>query len=123
MCVLFVSAQTTYKQVTLDRGTDSETNCIYVYNDNYDSVHVVIQYKIGNRETDWIDYPVPYLIPPSIEPQKIGCVDSVIIGLKLVDVVVVRNQYDSDSPKSNKSTIHSFGFLNKLISKIKSIFL
>lgn len=80
--------------VTLDRGKDSETNCIYVFNDNADSVRVFIQYKIGNRKTAWIDYPVPQLIPPSIlDPYKVGCVDSTIIGLKLLDVIIVNNQY------------------------------
>ena len=34
VCVCHVCAQTTYKGVTLDRGKDSETNCIYIFNDN-----------------------------------------------------------------------------------------
>lgn len=87
-------AQTTYMGVTLDRGKDPETNCIYIFNDNADSVKVFIQYKIGNRKTDWIDFPTPELIPPSIlEPTKIGCVDSTIIGLKLLDVVIVKDKF------------------------------
>lgn len=100
-------AQTTHMGVTLDRGKDSETNCIYVFNDNADSVRVFIQYKVGNRKTKWIDYPVPELIPPSIlEPQKIGCVDTTIIGLNLLDVIIVKDQFiivdeepESDSDK------------------------
>ena len=77
----------------MDRGKDSETNCIYIFNDNADSVRVVIQYKIGNRNTEWIDFPVPDLIPPSIlDPQKIGCVDSIIIGLNLLDVKIIKEQ-------------------------------
>ena len=85
-------AQTTYKGVTLDRGKAPETNCIYIFNDNADSVRVFIQYKIGNRNTEWIDFPVPELIPPSIlDPQKIGCVDSTIIGLNLLDVMIVKD--------------------------------
>lgn len=114
-----ICAQTTYMGVTLDRGKDTETNCIYVYNDNDDSVKVVIQYKIGDRSTDWIDYPTPDLIPPSIlEPQKIGCVDSVIIGLKLVDVAIIRGNFiltdEEPKSKSNKQ--------NGLIQKVKSWF-
>lgn len=100
LCLSNVSAQTTYNQVTLDRGKDDETNCIYVYNENLDSVFIFIQYKIGNRETEWIDFPVPDKIPPTIEPLKIGCVDSTIIGLKLVDVMITR---DSDTKKTTKN--------------------
>lgn len=100
LCFSNVSAQTTYNQVTLDRGKDDETNCIYVYNENLDSVFIFIQYKIGNRETEWIDFPVPDKIPPTIEPLKIGCVDSTIIGLKLVDVMITR---DSDTKKTTKN--------------------
>lgn len=89
----FLYAQTTYKGVTLDRGKGIETNCIYVFNENTDSVNVFLQYKIGNRETEWIDYPVPQLIPPCIHDQHlVGCVDSTIIGLKLLDVTVVHTQ-------------------------------
>lgn len=80
--------------VTLDRGKDSETNCIYIFNDNADSVRVFIQYKIGNRKTKWIDYSIQELIPPSVlEPYKVGCVDSTIIGLKLLDVKIINNNY------------------------------
>lgn len=89
-------AQSTYNGVTLDRGKEPETNCMYIFNDNDDSVRVVIQYKIGNRNTDWIDYPTPQLIPPSIlGAQKIGCIDSTIIGLKLVDVIIMKDQNTS----------------------------
>ena len=42
LCILIVSAQTTYNQVTLDRGIDHETNCIYVHNENLDSVFILI---------------------------------------------------------------------------------
>lgn len=105
VCACHVCAQTTYKGVTLDRGKDTETNCIYVFNDNADSVRVFIQYKIGNRKTAWIDYPVDQLIPPSIlDPYKVGCIDSTIIGLKLLDVKIINNQYliiDDDEIESD----------------------
>ncbi len=119
LCVLNVSAQTTYNQVTLDRGKDTETNCIYVLNDNADSVQVYIQYKIGNRQTDWIDYPVLDLIPPSIEPQKIGCVDSTIIGLKLVDVIIVR---EKSKATDDNTTIENMKCNDGFFQKLKSIF-
>lgn len=111
-----IYAQTTYMGVTLDRGKDSETNCIYVFNGNADSVKVYIQYKIGNRYTEWINYPVPQLIPPSIlEPQLIGCVDSTIIGLNLLDVKIVKGQYmlvdEKDTDKHNQD-----GFFHKVKS-------
>lgn len=105
MCALNVSAQTTYNQVTLDRGKDSETNCIYIHNENLDSVFIQIQYKIGNRETEWIDYPVLNKIPPTVEPLKIGCVDSTIIGLKLVDVMILRDNYTKNSTNNDNSFI------------------
>ncbi len=109
-------AQTTYMGVTLDRGKGTETNCIYIFNDNADSVKIFIQYKIGNRHTEWIDYPVPQLIPPSIlEPQLIGCVDSTIIGLNLLDVKIIKGKYilvdDEDPNKHNQE-----GFLHKIKS-------
>lgn len=119
LCGLNVSAQTTYNQVTLDRGKDTETNCIYICNDNSDSVRVLIQYKIGNRQNDWIDYPISELIPPSIEPQKIGCVDTTIIGLKLVDVIVIR----SNSKNSDKITSKEKKNDNSLFDKFKTLFL
>jgi len=100
LCISNVSAQTTYNQVTLDRGKDDETNCIYIHNENLDSVFIFIQYKIGNRETEWIDFPVPNKIPPTVEPLKIGCVDSTIIGLKLVDVMILR---DSNTKKTTQN--------------------
>lgn len=117
LCALTVSAQVTYNQVTLDRGKDLETNCIYVLNDNADSVRVVVQYKIGNRNTNWIDYPVPELIPPSIEPLKIGCIDSTIIGLRLVDVVIVRER-SSLKDTTTRSKLDSKSFFYKLIKKL-----
>ena len=119
LCVLNVNAQTTYNQVTLDRGKDTETNCIYICNDNADSVRVVIQYKVGNRNTEWIDYPVLDLIPPSIEPQRIGCVDSTIIGLKLVDVIIVRDKFKSIDDSTNENVKFSNGFFQKLKSILK----
>lgn len=119
LCVSNVSAQTTYNRVTLDRGKDTETNCIYICNDNADSVRVVVQYKVGNRETEWIDYPILELIPPSIEPQKIGCIDSTIIGLKLVDVVIVKNKSKSTD---NNTTIENMKCSNGFFQKLKSIF-
>lgn len=110
-------AQTTYMGVTLDRGKDSETNCIYIFNDNADSVRVFIQYKIGNRNTNWIDYPVPDLIPPSIlEPQKIGCVDSTIIGLKLLDVMIVKEKYILVGEESDSKTKNKDGILTRIKS-------
>ena len=108
-----VSAQTTYNQVTLDRGKDDETNCIYIHNENLDSVFIFIQYKIGNRETEWIDFPVPNKIPPTVEPLKIGCVDSTIIGLKLVDVMILR---DSNTKKTTQND-NSFKQIFKSIFK------
>lgn len=119
LCALNVNAQTTYNQVTLDRGKDTETNCIYICNDNADSVRVVIQYKVGNRNTEWIDYPVLDLIPPSIEPQRIGCVDSTIIGLKLVDVVIVRDKFKSIDDSTNENVKCSNGFFQKIKSILK----
>ena len=112
LCILIVSAQTTYNQVTLDRGIDHETNCIYVHNENLDSVFILIQYKIGSRETEWIDYPIPNKIPPTVEPLKIGCVDSTIIGLKLVDVMI---PYDTNRRNSTNKN-------NNFIDKLKSLF-
>lgn len=113
-------AQTTYMGVTLDRGKGSETNCIYIFNDNADSVKVFIQYKIGNRYTEWIDYPVPQLIPPSIlEPQLIGCIDTTIVGLNLLDVKIIKEQFvlvdDKDSNKDSNKRIQE-GFFQKLKS-------
>lgn len=113
LCISNVSAQTTYNQVTLDRGKDDETNCIYIHNENLDSVFIFIQYKIGNRETEWIDFPVPNKIPPTIEPLKIGCVDSTIIGLKLVDVMILR---DSNTKKTTQND-NSFKQIFKSIFK------
>lgn len=103
-----VSAQTTYKNVTLDRGKDTETNCIYVFNDNADSVKVIIKYKVGNRYTNWIDYPIEDTIPPSIcDPYLVGCIDSTIIGLNLVDVITIHNRTEyNTSIKANNTFKH-----------------
>lgn len=112
-------AQTTYKRVTLDRGKDPETNCIYIINDNADSVMVFIQYKVGNRHTEWIDYPVPQLIPPTIlDPQLIGCVDSTIIGLNLLDVIIVKSktQIDVENNKFQNGNEKKEGLYHKIKS-------
>lgn len=108
-----VCAQTTYQGITLDRGKGDETNCIYIYNENADSCFVIIQYKIGDRYTNWIDYPIDSLIPPSPNPQKVGCIDSTIIGLKLVDVKVMRSHHNS---KPNTQKQKSF------CQKLKALF-
>lgn len=121
VCACDLCAQTTYKRVTLDRGKGSETNCIYILNDNADSVMVFIQYKVGNRNTEWIDYPVPQLIPPTIlDPQLIGCVDSTIIGLNLLDVIIVKDraeiEVENEKPHTGKEK------KERLYHKIKSWF-
>ena len=115
VCAYHVCAQTTYKGITLDRGKDDETNCIYVYNENSDSCLVIVQYKIGNRDTNWIDYPIDELIPPSIDPQKIGCIDSTIIGLKLVDVIIMKSSH-------TKTKIPLQQEKRSLLQKLKSLF-
>lgn len=117
VCACPIYAQTTYMGVTLDRGKDDETNCIYIFNENADSVRVIIQYKIGNRKTKWIDYPVTELIPPStFEPQKIGCIDSTIIGLNLVDVKIIKNNFILVDDKQEKEDTHHEGILKKIKS-------
>ena len=117
VCACDLYAQTTYKRVTLDRGKGSETNCIYILNDNADSVMVFIQYKIGNRHTDWIDFPVPQLIPPTIlEPQLIGCVDSTIIGLNLLDVIIVEDKANKGNGTSDMSQQKNDGLWKKIKS-------
>ena len=106
--------------VTLDRGKEAETNCIYIFNDNADSVRVFIQYKIGNRKTEWIDYPVPQLIPPSIlEPYKVGCVDSTIIGLKLLDVKIVNDHFIVVDEMPKPDNFHQEGLFKKMKSWFK----
>ena len=105
--------------MTLDRGKGSETNCIYVLNDNADSVMIFIQYKVGNRNTEWIDYPVPQLIPPTIlDQQLIGCVDSTIIGLNLLDVIIVkgRAEIEVENKKSYNGKENKEGFYHKIKS-------
>ena len=117
VCTFNMYAQTTYKRVTLDRGKGSETNCIYILNDNADSVMVFIQYKIGNRNTDWIDFPVPQLIPPTIlEPQLIGCVDSTIIGLNLLDVIIVEDRANVENGTSDMNQQKNDGLWDKIKS-------
>lgn len=117
VCVCNIHAQTTYMGVTLDRGEEPETNCIYIFNDNADSVRVFIQYKIGNRKTEWIDYPVPQLIPPSIlEPYKVGCVDSTIIGLKLLDVKIINDHFIVVDEMSEQDNSRQGGWFKKLKS-------
>ena len=118
-------AQATYMGVTLDRGKEPETNCIYIFNDNADSVRVLIQYKVGNRSTPWIDYHVPQLIPPTIdEPQKIGCVDSTIIGLNLLDVKIIKNNgiILVDEENSDSGNRMNESAIKKVFKKIKSWF-
>lgn len=120
VCVCHIHAQTTYMGVTLDRGKEAETNCIYIFNDNADSVRVFIQYKIGNRKTEWIDYPVPQLIPPSIlEPYKVGCVDSTIIGLKLLDVKIVNDHFIVVDEMPKPDNFHQEGLFKKMKSWFK----
>ena len=82
---------------------------------------VFIQYKVGNRNTEWIDYPVPQLIPPTIlDPQLIGCVDSTIIGLNLLDVIIVKDraeiEVENEKPHTGKEK------KERLYHKIKSWF-
>ena len=80
---------------------------------------VLIQYKIGNRYTEWIDYPVPQLIPPTIlDPQLIGCVDSTIIGLNLLEVVIVKDYANTnmEDDKSENGKEKNEGFYHKIKS-------
>ena len=115
VCACGLYAQTTYKRVTLDRGKGSEKNCIYILNDNADSVMVFIQYKIGNRHTEWIDFPVPQLIPPTIlDPQLIGCVDSTIIGLNLLDVIIIEDRANVENSKSDMTQKKDDGLWDKI---------
>ena len=50
-CVL-ISAQTTYKGVTIDRDR-SDVTCIVVTNSNSYPVNIKMDYKIISRDTEW----------------------------------------------------------------------
>ena len=88
ICCASLSAQTTYKGVTIDRDR-SDVKCIVVTNSNSYPVKIKMDYKIINRDTEWIPFRYGDLIEiPANEVRKFW-VESKIYGLNLnyVDIL------------------------------------
>lgn len=86
MCFINISAQTTYKGVTIDRDKTDNT-CITIQNVNDAPVKVKLKYKIGSRETAWIDYG-GYIEVEKYSTKKVS-VGSKIYGLNLTYVDIL----------------------------------
>lgn len=54
-CSSIINAQTTYKNVTIDRDRDNNTY-IVVRNDNSCSADIRMQYKIGSKDAEWREF-------------------------------------------------------------------
>lgn len=54
-CPSIIKAQTTYKNVTIDRDRDNNTY-IVVRNDNSCSATIRMEYKIGSKDAEWREF-------------------------------------------------------------------
>lgn len=52
LCCTFVHAQTSYKNVTIDRDSKDNT-VIVVRNNNACSVDIRMEYKVGSKDAEW----------------------------------------------------------------------
>lgn len=85
-----LNAQTTYKGVTLDRDK-SDVKKFTLYNTNDYPVHVRVRYKIGSKESNWIDYDNGNDdIEVPARGEAVRCVGSKIYGLKLYFVDILQ---------------------------------
>lgn len=93
LCFCVISnAQTTYKDVTIDRDRD-ETSCVIVSNANDYPVRIGFEYKIGSRDAAWIVYPHSEEIPAKATKMKYADVGSKIYGLKLTYVDILQPSF------------------------------
>ena len=89
LCFTFINAQTTYKGVTIDRDKSDNTR-ITIRNANDAAVKVKLQYKVGSRETSWIDYGGYIRVEKySTETVRVG---SKIYGLNLIYVDILNQE-------------------------------
>lgn len=89
LCFCVISnAQTTYKNVTIDRDRD-ETSCVIVNNANDYPVQIHFQYKVGSQDAPWQDYPYGDEFPPRTK-ERYACVGEKIYGLKLTYVDILQ---------------------------------
>ena len=84
----FMNAQTTYKGVTIDRS-HQDNRVIVVKNANNYPVNIKMQYKIGSRETDWIDFSHSYTRIEANATKEYS-VGSKIYGLNLIYVDILQ---------------------------------
>jgi hypothetical protein len=91
LCCSVLTAQTTYKGVTIDRDK-SDNTCITVKNSNKAPVKVKLQYKIGSRETNWIDYGGGGYIRVEGYDTRTLSVGSKIYGLNLIYVDILNGE-------------------------------
>lgn len=89
LCCSFVYAGgTTYKGVTIDRYYE-DNKVIVVWNENAYPVQIKMQYKIGNRDTEWIDYSRDLIEIPANKKQLFP-VGYKIYGLNLIYVDILQ---------------------------------
>ena len=86
-CVL-ISAQTTYKGVTIDRDR-SDVTCVVISNSNSYPVDIKFQYKIGSKTEAWRDFSYDYLYLEAHEKKTVS-VGSKIYGLNLIYVDILK---------------------------------
>lgn len=92
LCFCVISnAQTTYKNVTIDRDRDNNT-CVIVNNANDYPVLIGFEYKIGSRDAAWIVYPHAEEIPAKAK-IRYAYVGSKIYGLKLTYVDILQPSF------------------------------
>ena len=85
LCCSLVSAQTTYKNVTVDRDR-SDVKSFNIINGNNCPVDVRVQYKVGSREAEWKSYFVDGQI--GANETRLCPVGSKIYALKITYVHV-----------------------------------
>ena len=84
----FLSAQTTYKGVTIDRDR-SDVTCIVVTNSNSYPVNIKMDYKIISKDTEWKPFRYGEMVQiPANETRRFWA-ESKIYGLNLnyVDIL------------------------------------
>ena len=100
ICCTFLSAQTTYKGVTIDRDYQ-DNKCVVVKNSNSYPVEIRFQYKVGSRDTEWRDFTTSTIHIEANSTERYY-VNSKIYGLNLIYVDILQ-------PSFLKQVVESLG--------------
>lgn len=92
ICCASISAQTTYKGVTIDRDRN-DVKCIVVKNANSYPVKIKMDYKIISRDTEWKPFRYGEMIEIPANEERRFWVESKIYGLNLNYVDILKPSF------------------------------